>query len=410
MARKIVVVLKGYPRLSETFIAQEILGLERSGLDLVLMSLRHPTDGRSHPVHDEIQAPIRYLPEYLHDEPRRVARALWRALRLPGFFSALMKFLADYARDRTRNRIRRFGQAAALAVEFPADAQWLHAHFIHTPASVTSYASLMLNIPWSCSAHAKDIWTSPDWELKAKIASARWLVTCTKTGLEKLWSLAADKDKLHLSYHGLDLSRFAPFAGDRPPRDGSNPEDPVILLSVGRAVAKKGYDILLAALALLPPEFAWRFVHIGGGDQIPALKEKAQSLELAHRIDWHGAQAQDSVLARYREADLFVLASRIAADGDRDGLPNVLVEAASQGLACVSTSLSGIAELLINEENALLVEPENPVALADAFARAIRAPALRRRLGDAAEKRVRCDFDHRRSIAQLSKLFAMSGS
>jgi glycosyltransferase involved in cell wall biosynthesis len=291
MARKIVVVLKGYPRLSETFIAQEILGLERSGLDLVLMSLRHPTDGRSHPVHDEIQAPIRYLPEYLHDEPRRVARALWRALRLPGFFSALMKFLADYARDRTRNRIRRFGQAAALAVEFPADAQWLHAHFIHTPASVTSYASLMLNIPWSCSAHAKDIWTSPDWELKAKIASARWLVTCTKTGLEKLWSLAADKDKLHLSYHGLDLSRFAPFAGDRPPRDGSNPEDPVILLSVGRAVAKKGYDILLAALALLPPEFAWRFVHIGGGDQIPALKEKAQSLELAHRIDWHGAQA-----------------------------------------------------------------------------------------------------------------------
>jgi glycosyltransferase involved in cell wall biosynthesis len=155
----------------------------------------------------------------------------------------------------------------------------------------------------------------------------------------------------------------------------------------------------------LPSGLAWRFVHIGGGDEAASLQALAQSLGLASRIEWQGAKTQEFVLARYREADLFVLASRIAGDGDRDGLPNVLVEAASQGLACISTSISGIPELFTDGENALLVEPEDPAALADALNRAIRDPALRERLGAAAERRVRADFDHHRSIEQLSRLF-----
>jgi glycosyltransferase involved in cell wall biosynthesis len=405
MANKIIVVLKGYPRLSETFIAQEILGLERAGYDLELVSLRRPTDGRRHPVHEEIRAPVHYLPEYLHDDPGRVTRSLGRAALLPGFWRCLLVVLRDYARDRTRNRVRRFGQAAVLAAELPAGARWLHAHFIHTPASVTAYASLMLGIPWSCSAHAKDIWTSADWELQEKLASARWIVTCTRAGYDRLERLSMRSNGVHLSYHGLDLSRFGPFVTERPGRDGSSPDEPVMILSVGRAVPKKGYSVLLRALSLLPPELVWRFVHIGGGDEIASLQALAQSLGLASRIEWQGAKTQELVLARYREADLFVLASRIAGDGDRDGLPNVLVEAASQGLACVSTSISGIPELFTDGENALLVKPENPAALADALLRAIRDPALRARLGAAAERRVRADFDHHRSIEQLSVLF-----
>src|SRR5436305_13424527 len=117
MAKKIVIVLKGYPRLSETFIAQELLGLERAGLEVKIASLRHPTDGRGHPVHDEIKAGVHYLPEYLHDEPVRVLRGLWRSLRFPGFLDALAAFLSHFPRDLTRNRIRRFGQAAVLANE-----------------------------------------------------------------------------------------------------------------------------------------------------------------------------------------------------------------------------------------------------------------------------------------------------
>jgi glycosyltransferase involved in cell wall biosynthesis len=267
---------------------------------------------------------------------------------------------------------------------------------------------MLLQIPWSCSAHAKDIWTSADWDLASKLSAARWTVTCTKAGFDRLRQLALDKSKVNLSYHGLDLVRFDRFAGERPPRDGSSPADPAIVLSVGRAVPKKGYDILLRSLALLPRDMAWRFVHIGGGDEIPALKSLAQSLHLADRIEWQGPQPQEHVLAHYRAADIFVLPCRIAADGDRDGLPNVLVEAGSQRLPAISTPISGVPELLTDEENALLVAPDNPNELAEALKRAITDPALRARLGNAAETRVRHDFDYHRSIAQLQGLFAAS--
>ena len=403
--RKIVVVLKGYPRLSETFIAQELLGLERAGMELVLVALRKPTDSKRHPVHDEIKAPVHYLPEYLHDEPLRVARALLAWLPRGRFWRTLRAFAADLRRDPTRNRVRRFGQALVLAHEWPDNGEWLHAHFAHTPASVTRYASLLRDLPWTCSAHAKDIWTSQDWDLADKLSSARWMVTCTKTGYDHLKSLANGASRVHLSYHGLDLARFGRWDETRPTRDGSTGSEPVLVLSVGRAVEKKGYDILLRALALLPADLDWRFEHIGGGEQLSRLKALADGLGIAARISWKGALAQEDVLEHYRRADIFALACRIAADGDRDGLPNVLVEAASQKLACVSTDISGVPELLTHEENGMVVPPEDPQALAQALERMIREPALRKRLGDAAEQRVRRHFDHLSSIGQLKTLF-----
>jgi glycosyltransferase involved in cell wall biosynthesis len=403
--RKIVVVLKGYPRLSETFIAQELLGLERAGMELVLVALRKPTDSKRHPVHDEIKAPVHYLPEYLHDEPLRVARALLAWLPRGRFWRTLRAFAADLRRDPTRNRVRRFGQALVLAHEWPDNGEWLHAHFAHTPASVTRYASLLRDLPWTCSAHAKDIWTSQDWDLADKLSSARWMVTCTKTGYDHLKSLANGASRVHLSYHGLDLARFGRWDETRPTRDGSTGSEPVLVLSVGRAVEKKGYDVLLRALALLPGDLDWRFEHIGGGEQLGRLKALADGLGIAARISWKGALAQEDVLEHYRRADIFALACRIAADGDRDGLPNVLVEAASQKLACVSTDISGVPELLTHEENGMVVPPDDPQALAQALERMIREPALRKRLGDAAERRVRGHFDHLSSIGQLKTLF-----
>jgi glycosyltransferase involved in cell wall biosynthesis len=405
LTKKIVIVLKGYPRLSETFIAQELRGLELAGHALYLMSMRHPTDEKRHPVHDEIEAPVTYLPEYLRDQPLRVLRTWWKMRQHRRYRLLRRVFLADLRRDFTRNRWRRFGQALVLAAEFPADADWLHAHFIHTPAAVTRYASVLLGIDWSCSAHAKDIWTSPDWDLRDKLADASWVVTCTKAGFDKLRSLSADPSKVHLSYHGLDLARFGHFEGERPARDGSNPNDPVLLFSVGRAVEKKGYGVLLDALALLPKGLAWRFVHIGGGELLPELKAKAETLGLSERIEWQGSRAQAEVLAQYRASDLFVLPCRIASDGDRDGLPNVLVEAASQRLASISTTISGVPELISNHVNGLLVAPDDPSALSAALRQAIQDPDLRRKLGDAAELRVRRDFDHATSIRQLTELF-----
>ena len=216
-AGRVAFVLKGYPRLSETFIAQEIAALERRGLQILIISLRHPTDTRTHPVHAEIRAPVVYLPEYLRDDPLRVLRAWWRVRRLPGYRVARALWLHDIRRDRTASRARRFGQAMVLASEVPADVIRLHAHFLHTPASVVRYAAMMIGLPWSGSAHAKDIWTTPQWDLREKLASCDWLVTCTGTNRDYLATLAPP-GRVELAYHGLDLDRFPALPLNRPPR------------------------------------------------------------------------------------------------------------------------------------------------------------------------------------------------
>ncbi|GBF29119.1 GDP-mannose-dependent alpha-(1-6)-phosphatidylinositol monomannoside mannosyltransferase [bacterium MnTg03] len=402
-------VLKGYPRLSETFIAQEILALEKRGLEIQIISLRHPTDKYLHPVHDEISAPVNYLPEYLHDEPIRVAQACWNARRLPGYQKAAELWRGDLARDISRNRIRRFGQACVLAVELPEEIEQLHAHFLHTPASVARYASIMLGMPWSCSAHAKDIYTSPQWELREKLADCQWLVTCTATNAAYLSKLAPSENIVSLVYHGLDFDSFVPpdERSDHP--DGSSPLNSVTILSVGRAVEKKGYDGLLRALSQIPDNLHWRFVHIGGGLLIKKLMALSRTLGIESNIDWRGALPQDQVLSAYREAHIFVLNSRIASDGDRDGLPNVLMEAQSQQLACVATGISAIPELIIDGETGILVPPDSPETLSRAISKVIEDPTLRQSLGKAGEQRVRNSFALDAGINDLSKRFDIAG-
>mgnify|MGYP003700622083 CR=1 FL=1 len=399
----VAVVLKGYPRLSETFIAQEILGLERRGLDLRIVSLRHPTDPTRHPVHEEIRAPVAYLPEYLKDEPGRVLAGWRRARRLPGYPRARRMFLSDLARDPSANRLRRFGQASVLAAELPRDVERLHFHFLHTPASVARYAAAMRNLPLSGSAHAKDIWTTPDWEIREKLADAQWVATCTGSGAAHLQALAPAAERVPLVYHGLDLSRFPP-PPERPARAGAGP---VTLLSVGRLVEKKGYDDLIAALARLPADLDWRLVHIGGGGLKGRLTAQAEDAGIAGRIEWRGALAQAEVLAAMRAADLFVLATRIAADGDRDGLPNVLMEAQSQRLPVIATAVSAIPELIADGTTGRLVPPQDPAALSAAIAELIRDPAARARLGKAGEATVRAQFDAARLIDDLARRFGL---
>lgn len=402
---KVAIFLKGYPRLSETFIAQEILGLQNAGLELQLVSLRHPTDTKRHPVHHEITAPVTYLPEYVHDEPMRCLKAWWKARRMAGYRRARSVWLKDLFRDRTRNRVRRFVQSLVAAAELGDDVRWLYGHFIHTPGSVTRYTSIIRDLPYSISAHAKDIWTSPDWELTEKLDDAEWTVTCTKGGADHLASLASNQGAVQLLYHGLDLQRFpVPEADERGIRDGTDPSDPVRLLSVGRAVEKKGFDTLLEALKLLPEDLNWRWTHIAGGPLLGKIKQQAEELDLTDKLEFLGSQAQSRVLQAYRECDLFVLPCRIAADGDRDGLPNVIVEAQSQSLPVISTPISGIPELISDGHNGSLVEPNDPKALAKALEDLARAPKRRREMGEAGMKIVRSDFDAANEIKQLIAL------
>lgn len=409
MTDSIVFVLKGYPRLSETFIAQEIATLEKQRVPINIVSLRHPTDRERHPVHEEIKAPVRYLPEYLHQEPLRVLRAWLQQRRRPTYRRARATWWRDFKRGPFRNRLRHFGQAIVLANELDADTRHLHAHFLHTPASVTRYAAILTDLPWSCSAHAKDIWTTPDWEKAEKLGEMEWLVTCTEVGRSHLAALAPDEERVELVYHGLDLDRFAALERPATRKDGSNAADPLTILSVGRAVPKKGYDVLLRALGQLPEEIHWRFEHIGGGAVLSALKEQASRLGLADKITWHGPRAQQAVLDASRRADIFVLASRIAEDGDRDGLPNVLLEAQSQGLPCISTRVSAIPELIVDEETGLLVPQEDASALAAALERMITDPPMRHRLGQAGFARVREMFAHEDGARRIAEKFGHEG-
>jgi glycosyltransferase involved in cell wall biosynthesis len=406
-AGRVAFVLKGYPRLSETFIAQEISALEQLGLGILIVSLRHPTDHAVHPLHRQVRAALLYLPEYLHREIGRVWRAWLWSRRQPGYPVARAAWLSDLRRDRTPNRIRRFGQALVLAAELPGDVDHIHAHFLHTPGSVARYAALLTGLNWTVSAHARDIWTLPEWEKRKKLSEARWVVTCTETARRHLASLTSRPEAVWLCYHGLDFNRFEAPVPHLARRDGSDAQQTVRILSVGRAVPKKGYDDLLRALALLPAGLHWRFVHMGGGSLAEALRLQAKRLSLSDRVEWRGAVAQPEVLAAYREADLFVLASKVADDGDRDGLPNVLIEAQSQRLACISTSISAIPELIEQEVTGVLVPPNNPTALAEALERLIRNPQERARLGAAGECRVRSFFSIESGINLLAARFGL---
>ncbi len=411
MPAPVAFILKGYPRLSETFIAQEIRSLEALGLDIRIVSLRHPTDRARHPIHREIAAPVMYLPEYLYSEPGRVFRA-WRAIRhRPGYPAARRQWRLDLRRDRSPNRVRRFGQALVLAHEIAPEISHLHAHFLHTPASVARYTAMILGLPWSVSAHAKDIWTTPAWEKTEKISACQWLTTCSAIAGEDLRSHCAesgDGAKISVDYHGLDLSRFADQARSPGERDGGDDEAPVRLLTVGRAVAKKGYSDLIAALGALPKNLYWHWRQIGGGPLLPQLQRAARQAGIADRIEWSGALPQGEVLRAYREADLFVLPCCLGDNGDRDGLPNVLMEAQSQGLACISTEFSAIPELIQNHHTGVLVPSQNPPALAAALGALIADPLERRRLGENGRIRVQSAFDHLNLIGGLAGKFGLA--
>ena len=396
----LAVLVKGWPRLSETFIAQELVALEAAGQPFEIWSLRHPTDTKTHPLHRRLQAPVHYLPEYLHDAPARVTRARAAARALPGYAEAWRIWRADLRRDPTHNRIRRFGQACVLATELPAEVRGLYAHFLHTPSSVARYAAIMRGLPWGFSAHAKDIWTSPDWEISEKLSEqshgAAFGATCTGFGARHLQDMA-DGTPVDLIYHGLDLGRFPP-PPDRPTRA---PDAPFHMMSVGRLVEKKGFDRLIAALALLPAGLDWHWTHIGGGGLSDLLQDLAADLGVADRITWRGACDQPEVIDAMRGADLFVLPSRVAADGDRDGLPNVLMEAASQRLPILSTPVSAIPEFIETGTHGLLVE-DAPAALAAAMQQLAATPQDTARMAEAALMRLRADFAMPPGIAQLN--------
>ena len=399
----ICVIVNGWPRTSTTFIAQELVGLESEGLRLWIAAYG-PADGIAHAIHRRLKAPVHRLGDPLL-QPLRLLRAWLKVRQHSGYARARAMLREDAAAQGfTRRRLRSFARAILLAAELPPGTSLLYAQFISAAATIGRYAAAIAGLPLAGSAHARDIWMAAELDKRTKLAVMEWCTTCTRSGERHLAELADVAGKVRLVHHGLLLDRFPEDMPPHSDRDGTEPEDPVRILSVGRAVEKKGFDDLLHALASLPQQLHWRWHHIGEGPLLVSLNELARTLGIAGRIRWHGAQDQDTVIDFYRDSDLFVLPSREGSDLDRDGLPNVLMEAQSQGLACLSTNFSAIPELIEPGVTGVLVEPGDREALGAALGELIQSPVRRAKLGESGRQRVREHFRAETGIREVARL------
>jgi len=423
----IAYLLTGFPRLSETFIASEIHWLERHGLRLRLFVLKLDERRAPHPVVARIAARPDYLPatpSFTHTPFLR-----WLARSLPTFLPGIVRLalwrprglgraiVATVVQARGGRRdgawpprvVKEFLQATALAdrLRRTPDVRHLHAHFCHGTATVAWLASMISGIPFSFTAHARDLYQpslNPGGLLRRKVAAARFAVTCTEANRRYLARIAGGVP-VHCVYHGLNADLARLLAGARNGRPSAGPS--IRALGVGRLVPKKGFDILVEACALLRAQGVAVSATIVGenGAHGPEVEQRIAARGIVDAVRLVGPLGQAALLDEYLGATVFCLPCRVADDGDRDGIPNVLVEAMACGLPVVTTAVSGIPELVVDGVTGLLVPAEDPQALADAMLRLHRDPDLARRLGGAAEAAVRERFDGERLAAGLARLF-----
>ncbi|OCJ65473.1 hypothetical protein A6U97_27855 [Agrobacterium tumefaciens] len=362
----IAVVVRTFPSASETFILQEIHALEVRGFDILIFAYQQEPSDRCSALVKELRSPVRYLPQHFGQDFLGGLRAIAWALKQRKLYRAFWAFLLDVARDPSRRRVRAFYRSLFLAEAISGKVERIHAHFLDSPASAARYASILTQVQFSCSAHAYDIWTLPQWELKQKVRDAVWITTCSRAGFGKLSSYAKDSEKVELNYHGLDDTRFALAEGDNPVR---HHRGVARILAVGRIERKKGFDVLLRALSQLRnSSAAWTLTIVGDGAEQPLLRDLAESLGISDRVTWAGWVVQEALVVKFRDADIFVAPSRQTENGDRDGVPNVLLEAISQGVCCVGSNVGGIPEVIIDGVTGKLVPEEDVDALATTLA------------------------------------------
>jgi glycosyltransferase involved in cell wall biosynthesis len=399
------VVLKGYPRISETFISNEILLLEGLGFAVRIISMRPGREGVTHASVQRIRARVDYLPEtFLRNPHRLLFHGACTAIRRPREAAAgIALMLQRYRRTRNIASLRHLLQAAYLVNRcLPGSGVvHLHAHFAHSPTSVALYASVLSGLPYSFSAHAKDIYTSDREQLREKIARARFVVTCTEYNRGYLAELGQGlATPIHRVYHGIDTALFGACA----PRDG-DVRPPFRVLTVARLTAKKGIPTVLQAVRrLVDAGVPLTYTLIGDGQDRGQVLELVRRLGLGAHCRWLGTQPHEVVLEHYRRADLFVLGCEVAEDGDRDGVPNVLFESMAMGVPVVATGVSAIPELVEPGETGLLVPPQRPEALAEAMRRLLTDAALRRKVIPAARARVLAEFDNRALVGRLAAI------
>ncbi|MEA2320061.1 MAG: hypothetical protein QOD44_4250 [Solirubrobacteraceae bacterium] len=430
LAPSIGYVLMGFPRLSETFIASELHRVEQAGVPVRLFVVK-PVEARERDLRHPVVDAIRAQPEHLPDAAT-LTRPLhrWRARDVAPFMPALRRVArrrpwglaravatatAQALRDRRtplsgprKIYIKELLQAIALADRVIAhpDVRHLHAHFAHGTTTIAWHAARIVGVPFSFTGHARDIYAghlNPRGWLRRKLLAARFVVTCTEANVRHLKRIAPEAD-VHLVYHGLNAD-FARMLAEPAPLT-TNGAHSLEILAVGRLVAKKGFDVLVDACAVLRRRgVAFEAAIVGQEDKHSGVvRARIAARGLESQVSLPGPMGQEELLREYRRASVLCMPSRLLAD-DRDGIPNVLVEAMAAGTPVIASAVSGIPELVEHEVNGLLVAPEDPDALADTLLRLHGDKALSHHLAEHARETVAGRFDGPSQASRLAGLF-----
>ncbi len=391
---KVGYVMKRYPRFSETFIVNEILAHEAAGYPVGIFALRPDEETHFQDILGRVKAPVVRIPDKIKN-----TEEFWQLLnsaraRLPKAWDALATMDGAAGND--------VAQAVLLALACKKQGiGHLHAHFGTVATTVARLAARLAGIGYSFTAHAKDIYF--DYEesidLDVKLRDATHVVTVSDYNLRYLrHRFRGDASRVTRLYNGLDLDRFAFHEQDNP--DGA-------ILAVGRLVEKKGFHILIEAIRVMREEGrAVRCRIVGGGEEAANLSAQVAASGLQDAVELMGPRPQAEVMAMMREAAVFACPCVVGRNGNRDGLPTVLLEAMALGTAVVATDVTGIPELVRDGQTGLCVAEGDPVALAQGLSRLMDDANLRRRLAKAGREAIERDFDIRINAARLRNMFA----
>jgi len=390
---KVGYVLKMYPRFSETFIVTELIQMQRLGVDLEIFSLRPPVDGRFHASLAELRAPVSYLQ---HLGLR--AGDVWQTLREA---STVLGDLGEHLDELLRVELRDAVHAVQIARSVrERGITHLHAHFATVSAVVARLAARLSGISYSVTAHAKDIFhedVDPE-QLRRVIADASSVVTVSDFNLDHLRAtFGSDADHVRRVYNGINLDEFRyEEPRDRPP----------VIAAVGRLVEKKGFgDLIAAAARLRDAGRSFRVDLIGAGPLEAELKAQIDRLGLGNHVRMLGGLPQGEVVRIVGGAAAFAAPCVVGSDGNRDGLPTVLLEAMALGTPCVATPVTGIPEVLVDGVTGLLVPDRDPAAVADALALLLDDVDLRTSVAKAARDLVETEFDTTRQARLVAQSF-----
>jgi glycosyltransferase involved in cell wall biosynthesis len=397
----LVYVVKRFPRVSETFVLQEVQELVRQGERITICSLRRPScDDPLHPGARELAERTLYFPEGARRAARLVAAAVTVAARTPRRAASTLAWTLRWALHlRQPSYLARFAEAAYLRTRLPEDVDHLHAHFANDPATVALLLGRLTGRPFSFTAHAYELFERRTRDLPAKLEETRFAVAVSDCTRRYLVSLG-DRDhawKVVVVRNGVDRRWFRPREVD--------PSGVPLLVAVSRLVAKKGLDTVIEACARLSARgIDFRCEIIGAGALRAALETRAAGRAISDRITFAGSRDRPAVAEAFARATAFVLPCRSTETGDQDALPVSITESMTVGVPVVTTPVGGIPEIVRDGESGILVEPDDAQALADALERVLHDKGLRKRLAKGGRSAV-AEFDPSESARRLRRLF-----